>query len=235
MQQLLCSKEGSSRFARPHRLLDPTVGVSAATRLGSTAAGPGRPRSPPGAPGCSPRNRSWSGAYRTGTGTPVPAELERLHRLEGHVQQIDTTGDPDAAPDPRYDHRVTTLEQRVAAKVVELTGSYISVGCQIDLGFTVRASRRRDGYPRTSLDHGRRGCRDLRNWWWFGASRWAGSGQLSSSAARVRLATISPTPSIAGVSFGQARGMRAARVASAANSTPSHGPAAKAGTQTATW
>ena len=58
-----------------------------------------------------------------------PAELERLRRLKAHVAQIDTAAaDQDTAPDPRYDHRVTTLEQRVAAKVVELAGSDMSIG-----------------------------------------------------------------------------------------------------------
>jgi len=50
-----------------------------------------------------------------------PAELERVRRLEAHLAQLDTAaGDPETAPDPRYDHRVTTLEQRVAAKAAEL-------------------------------------------------------------------------------------------------------------------
>lgn len=58
-----------------------------------------------------------------------PAELERLRRLEGHVRQIDAAvGDQDTAPDPRYDHRVTTVEQRVAAKAAELVGSDLAVG-----------------------------------------------------------------------------------------------------------
>jgi transposase InsO family protein len=58
-----------------------------------------------------------------------PTELDRLRRLEAHVAQIDTAAaDQDTTPDPRYDHRVTTLEQRVAAKVVELAGSDMSIG-----------------------------------------------------------------------------------------------------------
>jgi hypothetical protein len=58
-----------------------------------------------------------------------PAELERLRRLEAHIRQIDgtpefdgTLGDPDAAADPRYDIRTTTVEERVATKVAELAG-----------------------------------------------------------------------------------------------------------------
>jgi len=54
-------------------------------------------------------------------------ELERLRRLEAHIRQIDgtpefdgTLGGPDAAADPRYDIRTTTVEERVATKVAEL-------------------------------------------------------------------------------------------------------------------
>ena len=57
----------------------------------------------------------------------APVELERLRRLEAHIQQIDgTLGEDDAAPDPLYDQRGTTLEERVAAKVAELAGSDLS-------------------------------------------------------------------------------------------------------------
>ena len=53
-----------------------------------------------------------------------PAELERLRRLEAHVASDRHGGRRSGrrTPDPRYDHRITTLRARVAAKVVELAG-----------------------------------------------------------------------------------------------------------------
>lgn len=54
----------------------------------------------------------------------APAERERLRLLEAHIRQLEgTSGDQDTAPDPRYDLEQSTLEQRVAAKVIELAGS----------------------------------------------------------------------------------------------------------------
>ncbi len=51
----------------------------------------------------------------------APAVRERLLRLEMHVRHLDgASGDQNAAPDPRYDVEQSTLEQRVAAKVIEL-------------------------------------------------------------------------------------------------------------------
>lgn len=57
-------------------------------------------------------------------GALAPAERERLRLLEAHIRQLEgTSGDQDTAPDPRYDLEQSTLEQRVAAKVIELAGS----------------------------------------------------------------------------------------------------------------